>query len=212
MKTKFPEDKLLTFEIIVNDDDDTGIRLLSLVVDPAIEMKGMFFSKEDIQNMQFKAVPEKQMVVGPAVLANKKIFRTNDELGDHYVLFKPATIKTMVDKFNRNNNNRSINVDHTNRLVNGYIQQNWIVEDPIYDKSRFYGYNLPIGSWFVEVKIEDKEFWDMEVKELGKYSFSIEGLLGQKEYAFSKDFFIDYFKIIDELTADEVIDIVSSIE
>jgi hypothetical protein len=41
-----------------------------------------------------------------------------------------------------------------------------------------YGFDLPVGTWFIEVKITDEEFWNKEVKENGKYGFSIEGLMG----------------------------------
>jgi hypothetical protein len=101
-------------------------------------------------------------------------------------------------------------------MVKGFILESWIVEDPNYDKSKMYGFNVPPGSWMVSIQIEDKKFWDEEVKELGKYGFSIEGLFGNKllEYhshntcsCHSKT---DYDTLIDELTQDELLDIMFS--
>ena len=104
----------------------------------------------------------------------------------------------MVDKFLKDNNNRALNIDHSNKMVPGFIQGAWIVEDPTYDKSRFYGFNLPVGSFFIEVKIEDKEFWLSEVKDEGRYGFSVEGLMSQKLMQM-ESVIVDAPKYIDEL-------------
>lgn len=207
MKTKYEDTEALpVFEIICNEDDTTGIRLLSLVDMPAIETKGLFFSEQERREVQFTAQQDKQVIVGPAMIPNKKILRKDDDGSAYYVVFSPETIRMMVEKFNKQNDNRRLNVDHSSTMVDGYITQNWIVEDPYYDKSRHYGYSLPVGSWFVEVKIEDQEFWNSEVKDLGKYGFSVEGLMSEIPMQMSID------KIIDELNEDELMDIIKFIK
>ena len=45
---KIDMDKLPVYQIVVEENDDTGIALISLVDDPAISMKGMAFSNEKI--------------------------------------------------------------------------------------------------------------------------------------------------------------------
>ena len=174
------------FEIVIDEEDNQGIRMVSLVSEPAIETKGMYFSNTMEKNFAFKSISEKQMVVGPAMIPNKKILRKNDDGSFYYVYFTNETIKKMVDKFLKDNNNRRLNVEHTNERVDGFIQSNWIVEDPIYDKSKFYGFDLPKGSWFIEVKIEDTDFWENQIKKDGKYGFSIEGLMAQRLVELSK--------------------------
>lgn len=196
-RSKFNPDMLPTFEITFEDEDDKqGIRFVSLVSDPAIDTKGMYFSKEDTKSFEFKSVEDQMKIVGPGMIPNKKIFRKDGDY-EYFVIFSADTIKRMAQKFNRDNNNKSINVDHSNRMVNAYIEQNWIVEDAIYDKSKMYGYNLPIGSWFLEIKCDDQEFWEDEVKDLGKYSFSIEGLMGMSPYQMNKEFSIDDLTFIE---------------
>ena len=155
-------------------------------------------------NFEFKSVKDQMKIVGPAMVPNKKIYRRDGDY-EYFVTFSQDTIKKLVEKFNKQNNNRSINVDHSNQMVNGYIEQNWIIEDPIYDKSKLYGYNLPKGSWFIEVKIEDKEFWMQEVKEGGKYSFSVEGMLSMKPQYMSAQ------NIIDDLSDDEVLSLAKEV-
>lgn len=179
MKKKYED--LPVWEIVIDEDDDaSGIRLVSLVDDPAIEMKGVYFSKEATFNMEFKAEKDKQIIVGPALIPNKKIKR-KDESGNYYWnVFRADTIVKLVEKFNRRGDNRRVNIDHSNKLVDGFIKESWIVEDAYYDKSRLYGFNVPVGTWMVAVKVDDTDFWNKEVKEEGKFGFSIEGLLGER--------------------------------
>lgn len=205
-KYKYEDDNLPTFEIVLNEDDPSqGIRFISLVKNPAIDIQGMAFNKEGVFNQQFKTIPDQQMIVGPTMIPYKKIKRQDPETKLMYnVIFTPDTIKKLVDRFNSGSNNRAINIDHTNQTVNGYIQQNWIVADPVYDKSRYYGYNLQVGSHFAEIKCEDKTFWEQEVREAGRFSFSIEGMLGQRPYQFDKIKNIELNAIIDQLTQEEI--------
>lgn len=193
------------YEALIDEDDndDSGMRFVSIVENPAIMVKGMKFSSElgtkkefkfsltlnelspnvsdnvICKDMTFKQIEEKQMLVGPMLIPDTPIYR-NDEDGEYYIQFSKETIRKMVEKFNRNNNNKSINDDHTTKMVNAFFFSNWIIEDTEMDKSKFYGYDLPVGSWFGEVKVLDKNYWDKDVKGKNKYSFSIEGSLYQR--------------------------------
>ena len=186
------------YEIEVDEEGNQGIRMISLVADPAISVMGMYFSSDLEKEYRFKSVKEQQIIVGPAMIPDKKILRKDDKDNYYYVYFTKDTIKKMVDKFLKDNNNRALNIDHSNKMVPGFIQGAWIVEDPTYDKSRFYGFNLPVGSFFIEVKIEDKEFWLSEVKDEGRYGFSVEGLMSQKLMQM-ESVIVDAPKYIDEL-------------
>jgi hypothetical protein len=196
---KLDKDSLPCYEIIVNDEDETGIQLISLVDEPAIMMKGMMFS--DKMEMAFKEVDDKQIIVGPALIPNMRIYREDEKYGQYYVVFTEATIEKMVEKFNKFGSNRRINIDHSNQMVNAFILEDWIVEDEVYDKSRKYGFEVPKGTYMIKVKIEDTSFWNSEVKGNGKFGFSIEGLLGQQLVSLSKEYGID------DLTLEDLLDI-----
>jgi len=199
---KIDKDKLPVYEIIIGEDDDTGIQLISLVDEPAIAMKGMIFNQEQ-SIMAFKEIGDKQIIVGPALIPNMKIYREDEKFGQYYVVFTEATIEKMVEKFNKYGSNRKINIDHSNQMVDAFIMEDWIVEDEVYDKSRKYGFELPKGTYMIKVKIEDTDFWNKEVKGNEKFGFSVEGLLGQqlvslvKEYSIDDLNFIDLLKIFD---------------
>jgi hypothetical protein len=176
---KIDKSKLPVYEIVVDDNDETGISLISLVDEPAISMKGMMFSQEQ-SVMSFKEVGDKQIIVGPALIPDMKIYREDEKYGKYYVVFTKETIEKMVEKFNKYGSNRKINIDHSNQMVNAFIMEDWIVENEVYDKSRMYGFEVPVGTYMIMVKVEDTEFWLEEVKGNEKFGFSIEGLLGQQ--------------------------------
>ena len=141
-------------------------------------MKGMTFNDTTI--MSFKEVDDKQIIVGPALIPNMRIYREDEKYGRYFVKFTPETIEKMVEKFNKYGSNRKINIDHSNQMVDAFIMEDWIVENEVYDKSRMYGFEVPKGTYMIKVKIENKDFWEREVKGNGKFGFSIEGLLGQQ--------------------------------
>lgn len=201
-KMNLQKNDLPLYEIFINELDETGMELISLVDRPAIRTKGMLFN--DKVKMQFKQVGDEQIIVGPAMIPNIDIYR-EDEGGAYLVRFTEETIKKLVEKFNKKGSNRRINIDHSTQMVDGFILEDWIIEDEMYDKSKMYGFDLPIGTYMIKVKIEDKEFWETEVKGNEKFGFSIEGLLGQKMVKMEKDYSID------DLTAEDWLDILSSI-
>lgn len=202
---KIDKDKLPVYQIVVEDGDDTGISLVSLVEDPAIVMKGMAFSNKEV--MSFKEVGDKQVIIGPALIPNMKIYREDEKYGQYYVVFSEETIAKMVEKFNKYGSNRKINIDHSNQMVDAFIMEDWIIEDTYYDKSRKYGIEAPIGTYMMMVKIEDTDFWNEEVKGNQKFGFSIEGLLGQQLVSLAKQ----EEATIDDLTEEDLFQIFSEL-
>jgi hypothetical protein len=200
---KIDKEKLPVYQIIVEDGDDTGISLISLVQDPAIVMKGMAFNNKEV--MSFKEVGDKQIIIGPALIPDMKIYREDEKYGQYYVTFTKETIAKMVEKFNKFGSNRKINIDHSNQMVDAFIIEDWVTEDLVYDKSRKYGIEVPIGTYMIMVKIEDTKFWLEEVKGNEKFGFSIEGLLGQQLVSLSKQ------ATIDDLTEEDLFQIFSEL-
>ena len=148
------------------------------------------FSK---QKYSFHFNEEKQIIAGPAIIPNLKIYRYDDDLGEYYVMFEKPTIEKMVEKFNKLQKTSKINLEHTDRIAPAFIKGSWIIEDMDNDKSRMYGFtDLPVGTWFIEVKVEDREFWMNEVKRKNRNGFSIEGLMGIQLSSILKQEFQSY--------------------
>lgn len=191
MKRVYPEAEAPEYEIILQDFESSneGIRLVSLVKHdkPAIGVEGMYFTKDkvELKKYEFKKIKDKKLIVGPAMIPDIRIKREDEDGSIFFVFMSKETIVKLVNKFNRDNTGKSINIQHTSSMAPAYISQNWIIEDSYYDKSKKYGYSLPIGTWFVECMVEDEEFFEKDVKEGGLYSFSIEGILSQKPVVYN---------------------------
>jgi hypothetical protein len=185
---KVDPENLPIYEILISEEDDTGMKLISLVDRPAIGVMGMKFNEEKPLELYFRQEEEKRIIIGPALIPDLKIKRGSSEESSYFVYFSKDTIEKMVEKFNASGTNRRINIDHSNKMVDAYIMEDWIIEDPVYDKSRKYGFELPVGTYMIKVKIEDQEFWENVVKAEGKYGFSIEGFLNQKLVKLADDF------------------------
>ena len=131
---------------------------------------------------------ERQILVGAAMVPNKMIHRYDDLGNLYYVFFSKSTISKMASKFLRQKRTDETSIEHNGLKLGAdkvYITESWVSEDPIKDKSAAYGFNLPAGTWFVSMKVEDPKVWKL-VKDKMLTGFSVEGLFAEKS-VFSKD-------------------------
>jgi len=74
----------------------------------------------------------------------------------------------------------SLNIEHNSEdKVDGYMVSTWIIEDEMKDKQQVYGFNLPVGTWMGQYKIQDMSVWE-KVKNGEIKGFSIEGFFGDR--------------------------------
>jgi hypothetical protein len=139
-------------------------------VDPGVKKK----KKEK----KFAADEEKRTIVGPAMVPQLRIFRKTKDGENYEVYFTASTIKMIAEKYMKNQYTRNNDLMHDGTAVKDvYVVESWIKED-MEDKSNKYGYSdLPIGTWFVAMKVaktpEGDRVWDMvKSGELAGYSVS----------------------------------------
>ena len=79
--------------VIDKDSQELAIDCISLVSAPAIEQDFVFFGKEK-NNLTFAKVDEeKRMLISPALIPEKSIFRHDPQTqSDYYVYFSKATV------------------------------------------------------------------------------------------------------------------------
>lgn len=160
------------FDIVLNEQDlNQGVGMISLVDDPAIGVNWIKLAKQNM--MSFKADKDKQLLYGPFLIPNMLIYRYDDVNGEYYVRFKKEEIEKIATKFNEDLNNRNINFMHSDVIVDGFVAQNWLIEND-QDKSKGLGFDLPEGAWFGAVKIKDGDFWQDKVKSDEVKGFSVE--------------------------------------
>ena len=165
--------------VIADDSQELAIDAISLVSSPAIEQNFVFFGKEK-NNLTFAKVDEeKRMLVSPALIPNKQIFRHDPNTdSDYYVYFSKETVRKASELYLKHNNHHKATYQHQDRVSGVLTVESWIKEGDM-DKSKLYGYDLPNGTWFVKMKIENDELWN-KIKEGELKGLSIEGYFTNK--------------------------------
>ena len=165
--------------IIADDSQELAIDAISLVTNPAIEQDFVFFGKEK-NNLTFAKVDEeKRMLVSPALIPNKQIFRHDPNTdSDYYVYFSKETVRKASELYLKHNNHHKATYQHQDRVSGVLTVESWIKEGD-QDKSKLYGYDLPDGTWFVKMKIENDDLWQ-KIKGGELKGLSIEGYFTDK--------------------------------
>jgi len=171
--------------VIADDSQELAIDAISLVTSPAIEQDFVFFGKEK-NNLTFAKVDEeKRMLVSPALIPNKQIFRHDPNTdSDYYVFFSKATVEKAAFLYLKHNNHHKATYQHQDRVSGVLTVESWIKEGDS-DKSKLYGYDLPNGTWFVKMKIENDELWQ-KIRSGELKGLSIEGYFTDRMEAMSE--------------------------
>ena len=169
-------------ELVIDEDNNEALTIdaISLVHSPAIEENFVYFGK-DKNNLTFAKVDEeKRMLVSPALIPNKQIFRYDPNSDqEYYVYFSPETVRKSAELYLKHNNHHKATYEHQDRVAGVLTTESWIIEDPKIDKSKLYGYNLPKGTWMVSMKINNNELWE-RIKAGEIKGLSIEGYFVDK--------------------------------
>jgi hypothetical protein len=164
-------------ELFIDEEDEvSGIEAVSIVESPAIESD--FIA---LKNQEFKFAEvnkEKRILMGAALIPNKPIYRKNDE-NEYYIYFSKDTVRKASELFFIRGNQNNSTLEHQMPLTGLTAVESWIVEDEK-DKTRFYGLDVPIGTWMLSMKVQNDEVWNDYVKSGKVKGFSIEGYFADK--------------------------------
>lgn len=189
---------------------DDSISAMGFIVgeeDPAIGVEGRFSKQEETKKFSeeliylkfmaeeqskgytfevgeevFAELREQQMVVGPALIPNKLILRVDEEGNPFYGYFTEDAVRNAQQSFQKYKLQDKFNINHDQEdYVDGmFITETWIVRDSDNDASKTWGYKLPVGSWFITLKIQNKEIYDQYVASGEFKGFSIETQLSER--------------------------------
>lgn len=161
-------------ELILEDQDLSGVEAISLVASPAIEENWVYFDQQTPYTLAAMD-QEKRTVVGPALIPNKRILRIDQQTMEPYeVYFSEDTIRRVAERYMIKARQAEATYMHQVPVEGVITTESWIIEDPERDKSRVFGFNLPAGTWMVSQKILNDQMWQ-KVKEEEIRGFSIEG-------------------------------------
>ncbi len=167
------------YELIINEEEDSGVEYIALVDAPAIESNWQMFGK---QKQQFTIESEeKRLISGYLMKADLPILRVHNG-EEFHVVFKSETVIEIVKKFMKNGFTTNTNLSHDkNQLAEGvYLIESLIVDSERGTKAPNGFEDAPNGSWFGTMFVENDKIWD-EIKS-GKFKgFSVEGMFLQRK-------------------------------
>ena len=170
------------YELIIKDEQTDGVFAVSLVEKPAIEENFIALSKQQIE---LKALDEKRIVMGAALIPNKKIYR-RDKDKEFEIYFTDETVRRASELVFMRNQHQNATLEHAVKLSGMAIVESWIIEDEQKDKSNIYGFDLPKGTWMITMKVMDDNIWE-KVKNGDVKGFSIEGYFAEKYEMSARD-------------------------
>ena len=167
-------------ELIIDQLSETfGVQAISLVELPAIESDWVYLSNDNFLSLA-KLDEEKRILVGAVLIPEKRIPRYDAEAGEEYeVFFTAETILKAEELYMKNLKGNNATYEHQVEIKGLSVIESWVSEDKKKDKSSLYGFNMPVGTWFVKMKVENNEVWE-KVKSNEVRGFSIEGYFVDK--------------------------------
>ena len=184
-------------ELIIDETaEHFGVDAISVVKFPAIEENFVFFNNDFLSLA--KIDEEQKQLIGAVLIPDKKIPRLNKETNEEYeVFFTKETIRQAQKLFMSSLNNNNHTLEHKEPVQGLTVVESWIKENKKYDKSNMYGFNMPVGTWFVQVSAENNpDIWEM-IKNKEVRGFSIEGYFTDQLIEQSKE-----ADILDEVCED----------
>lgn len=169
--------------------DSSDVYAISLVEEPAIEIDYVAFDKDKETKPNLKFIEDKEnekyMILGPALIPDKNIYRNYDG-NEFYVSFSAECIEKLSHNFVKTcYGDGCFTKDHESFAQGCSLAESWIKTSEN-DKSVDYGFDCPIGTWFVAAKIDSIELWD-SIKKGERKGFSIESWVDLEEIIENKD-------------------------
>lgn len=178
------------------DEEGTGMFVVSLVDEPAVEVGWQLFNKVDeafkIEN------DEKRIVLGVVMLADTPIYRRDKQLGEYYIKYSRETIEKMVQKFFKEGYQENVDENHSFELIQGIELQQAFIKDTEKGVSPEGFEKVPDGSLFFVYKVVDEELWD-KVKNGSWTGFSLAGSFSLEDDDISDADFEEVMSMISQL-------------
>jgi hypothetical protein len=166
-------------ELIIDErDSESGIDAVSVVESPAIEENFIALAEQKIELKEIDA--EKRILMGAALIPNKKIYRVNEKTKEEFeIFFSEQTVRQAMELFFKKGNQSKATQEHAKSIDGMTVVESWLIEDKVHDKSVKYGFSLPKGTWMISMKVDNDKVWK-DVKEGKVKGFSIEGFFADK--------------------------------
>lgn len=159
--------------IIDVEDSEMGLKTVSLVSDPAIQINWIKFNKQSEIKLAIQN-EDKRIIFTPVLIPNQLIYR--NIAGEEFnLMFDKETIELIEQKWVKDNLSSAVDIEHSSKLIDGVT----FFESVLLNNERFAtakGFEgLPEGTWFLTGKVESDDVWT-KVKSGEINGVSIDGL------------------------------------
>ena len=139
-------------------DDDPGIKTVSLVELPAMEMPMVMFSKEE--NIKFSIQDEsKHNILTLIARTDFPILRLSEDGNPYYVIFTKEVTEKLCQKLMKEGFSQNVSVDHSGKLIEGIQLQEVFLKDSSKGISPIGYEEAAEGSLFGIYHITDEALW-----------------------------------------------------
>jgi hypothetical protein len=164
--------------IIDVEDSEMGLKTVSLVSDPAIQINWIKFNKQSEIKLAIQN-EDKRIIFTPVLIPNQLIYR--NIAGEEFnLMFDKETIELVEQKWVKDNLSSAVDIEHSSKLIDGVT----FFESVLLNNERFAtakGFEgLPEGTWFLTGKVESDEVWS-KIKSGEVNGVSIDGLFKTAE-------------------------------
>ncbi|MBO7323745.1 MAG: hypothetical protein J6U51_09215 [Bacteroidales bacterium] len=175
---------------LTENPEETGMYLISLVDDPAVEANFMSFSKE--KYLSFKVEnEEKRIVTGLVMAADRPILR-QDLDGLYYIMYDKDTINAMAERFLAMGLANNVDTQHNFEVEKDVFLREMYIKDTERGISPAGFEDVEDGSLFATYHILNDEVWE-KVKSGEFKGFSLAGIFQEVEMS----------KVEDDITDEE---------
>jgi hypothetical protein len=159
--------------IIDVEDSEMGLKTVSLVSDPAIQINWIKFNKQSEVKLAIQN-EDKRIIFTPVLIPNQLIYR--NIAGEEFnLMFDKETIELVEQKWVKDNLSSAVDIEHSSKLIEGVT----FFESVLLNNERFAtakGFEgLPEGTWFLTGKVESDDVWT-KIKSGEVNGVSIDGL------------------------------------
>jgi hypothetical protein len=164
--------------IIDVEDSEMGLKTVSLVSDPAIQINWIKFNKQSEIKLAIQN-EDKRIIFTPVLIPNQLIYR--NIAGEEFnLMFDKETIELVEQKWVKDNLSSAVDIEHSSKLIEGVT----FFESVLLNNERFAtakGFEgLPEGTWFLTGKVESDDVWT-KIKSGEVNGVSIDGLFKTTE-------------------------------
>jgi len=187
--------KIKVIEYGIDDAGLLGVFAISVVEQPAIGVDFVALSEQ--HSVKFKE-DFRGLLYGALLIPDQLIYRRDDKTEEeYYVKYSKDTIRAIAYNYLKQNMTNNATVEHAKTVEGVSLVETWIIEGEN-DKSKNFGFDLPEGTWFGCMKVENDEV-KKQIQNKEVLGFSIEG-----NFAVEKEMYMnkhdEFAAIMDELT------------